>query len=46
MLGYFEPSCFGNSAAKGARELPQNAKDEFARIKKNNKKIKTSVIAT
>lgn len=34
LLGYFWPGGFDDPSAKGARELPKNAKDEYARIGK------------
>ncbi len=34
ILGYFWPGGFDDPLAKGARELPQNAKDEYIRIGK------------
>ncbi len=34
LLGYVWPSGFDDPTAKGARELPQNAKDEYIRIGK------------
>jgi len=34
LLGYFWPGGFDDPSAKGARELPQNAKDEYIRIGK------------
>ncbi|MBA2611155.1 MAG: hypothetical protein H0U95_04235 [Bacteroidetes bacterium] len=34
LLGYFWPGGFDDPGAKGARELPQNAKDEYMRIGK------------